>query len=102
MVALFCFLQPASPQLVSGNIGQIRLEIENGSPVEHVDATNMQPRSVAPEQFDHREPYRIGTSRRTGCEDSVRTIVGGRRSQQFEAAGTIENPEHNQVRKAFD
>src|SRR5690242_16936242 len=62
----------------------------------------MQPRSIAPEQFDHGESYRIGTSRRTRCEDSVRTIVGGRRSQQFEAAGTIENPEHNQVRKAFD
>jgi hypothetical protein len=48
-LALFRFLQPASPQLLGGNVGQIRLEIEDGSPVEHVDSADVQPRSLAPD-----------------------------------------------------
>ena len=81
VLTLFRFLKPSSPQLLGGNAGQVRLDIENGSAVEHVDTANMQPRSLAPDQFHDRESDGIGPSRRTGGEDSVRTIVGGRGSQ---------------------
>ena len=32
VLTLFRFLKPSSPQLLGGNIGQIRLDIENGVP----------------------------------------------------------------------
>ena len=102
LVALFRFRQPSAAQLLSGNVGQVRLEIENGSPVEHVDTTNMQPRSLAADQFHDSESDRVGTPRRAGGKHSVGTIVGGRGSQQFEAPGAVEHPNHNQVRKALD
>ena len=54
------------------------------------------------EEFDDGESDGIGTARRAGREDPVGAVVDGRSAEQFVIFGAIEDPENEQVRKAFD
>src|SRR5205814_8762316 len=71
------------------------------------DAANILLEALAAPQLDSWQANRIGTSRRSGRKHAMRTIVGGRRTEQvvptqFEIRGTIELPEDDEVREPLD
>jgi hypothetical protein len=97
--------QPTSAQLVLWDAGQIRLEIEKGRAVEHVNSADVQGAAVTTQKFDDGESDRVGTTRRARREDAMRTIVGRWGAQQLEPVldiQTIKDPKHNQVRESLD
>src|SRR5260221_7425990 len=62
----------------------------------------MQMRAFATEEFDDGEGDWIGTSGGAGGEDAVRAIVNGRRAEQVEPLGAVEEPQNEEMREAFD
>lgn len=62
----------------------------------------MQGVPLAAEELDDGESNRIWTPRGTRSENAVRAIVDGRRAQQLESFGAIEDPYNEQVREALD
>ena len=98
----FGFRHPAAAQALLGDAGQIRLDIEDRSSVEHVDAPDVQGWTVATEEFDDREGDGIGAPGRPRGEDAVRAVVDGRSAEQLESFGAVEDPENEEVREAFD
>ena len=58
--------------------------------------------AFAGDQLDHGESDRIRPERRTCREDAVRTVIAGRRSRETDSFGAVEDPDHIQVREAFD
>jgi hypothetical protein len=93
--------QPAAPQLFPRHARQVGLEIEDGRAVEHIHAPDVQSPSLAPQEFDDREPNRIRAVRGARREDAVRTVVARRRAHQFEGLGAVEFPQHKQVGEAL-
>src|SRR5260370_2806177 len=51
LLARFRFRQPAAPQLLRWNAGEIRFDIENGRSIEHVEASDVQNRTLAAKQL---------------------------------------------------
>jgi len=47
-----CFGQPSATQLLGGDAGHVRLDVENRGSVEHIDATDAELRAFASEQLD--------------------------------------------------
>jgi NTE family protein len=94
--------EPAAAEFCFGDTGKIRLEIEDRSAVEHVDAADVEIGAVATKQFNGGESDRIRAERRAGGEDSVRTVVGGRIGDKVETLGAIKFPDDDEVREAFD
>jgi hypothetical protein len=94
--------QPAAAQLRFGNTRQVGLDVEDGRAVEHVDASDVEPRPVAPQQLDDGEGDRVRPPRRAGGEDAVRSVVDGRHADEAVALGSVEDPEHEEVREALD
>jgi hypothetical protein len=70
--------------------------------VEHINATNMKEPPLAAKKLDDRQADRVRTAWRSRREDTVRSIVKRRHPDQLESLSTIEYPEDEQVRKAFD
>ena len=95
------FGEPATPQFLSWNTRKIWLDFQYGSALEHVEAANAKPSSIAAKQFNDRETNWIGATRGTSGKDPVGAIVDRWIADQFESVGPIENPEHDQVREAF-
>jgi len=58
--------------------------------------------TVPAEEPDDREPDGIRALRRTSREDAMGSIVGWRIRDEFRTGCTIEDPENDQVREAFD
>ena len=81
MLTGFSFSKPAATELLGRDAGHVRLEIEDGSAVEHVDATDVELCSFTAEKFDYGQGDRVGATWGTGRKDSVRAIVGGRRAK---------------------
>lgn len=100
--AVLGFGEPSATELFLRDAGEVWLDVEDGSSVEHVDSPDMQTGTFAADQFDYGEPDRVGTSWGTRGEDSMGTIVGRRLSDQFEFSGAVEGPQNNQVREAFN
>jgi hypothetical protein len=98
----FGFRHPAAAQVLLGDAGQIRLDVEDRRSVEHVNAADVQGLTVATEEFDDGEGDGIGASRGSRREDSVRAVVDGRSAEQLESFGAVEDPEDEEVREAFD
>jgi hypothetical protein len=102
LFAGFGFGEPATTELLGRNAGHVGFNVEDRSAVEHVDAVNMELRTVATEEFDDSKGNRIRTARGPGCEDAVGTIVGRGRTEEFVALGAVESPDDEKMRKAFD
>src|SRR5579864_1730483 len=79
------FGEPAAAQLIFGDAREIRLDVEYGGAVEHVNATHVKIGTVAAKQPHRTECNRIGTKRRSSREHAVRTTVGRRHGEKFEA-----------------
>ena len=77
--------EPAAAKFLGRNAGHVRLDIENWSAIEHIDAMHVQLPGVAAQQFNNSERNGIWASRRTGREDTVRPLVKGRAADQFKA-----------------
>ena len=92
MTARFGFRQPAAPNCVGGDAGEVRLEIKNRSAVEHVEAANVKGSALAAKKLDDGESDGVGAARRAGGEDSVRAIIDGGRAQKFESVRAVEDP----------
>ena len=73
--------------------------VSSSAVIEKADADG---RAFPAEDFDYRQPDGIWAARRAGCEDPVRAVVAGRGARQSEPFGTVEVPDDEQVRKAFD
>ncbi len=96
------FRQPPSSQLLSRNARQQRFDIKNRRPIQHIHPANMKVTALAPKQFDNSQSNRIRTPRRPRRKHSMRSIVRGRRTQQFEPPRPIELPDNDQMRKTLD
>ncbi len=62
----------------------------------------MQLDTVAVKQFNNSQPNRIRTPRRPRRKHSMRPIVGGRCTQQFEPERSIKLPEHDKMREPLN
>lgn len=100
--ASFSFGHPTSAQFVGWNAGQVGLDVENWRAVQHVDAVDMQQATLATEEFDDRQAYWIGPSRRSRGEDAVRAIINWRDANQFESFRAIEYPNDEQMRETLN
>ena len=99
----FSFCKPATAEFFGGNAGKIRFEIEDGSAIQHVYATNVEIGFVSMKNLDRRQADWIRAARRTRREDAMRAaIVCGRMCDEIEIGGAIELPENEQMGKAFD
>ena len=96
------FGHPSTAQLFGGDAGEIRLDVEDRSSVQHVDAADVELRAFAAKEFNDCEADRIRTARGASGEDAVRAIVDGRSAEQFESLGAIEFPEDDEMGEAFD
>src|SRR5580700_1661343 len=94
--------KPSSSQPLSRYAGKQGFDIKNRSPIQHVDPANLQLATLAPQQFDDRQSNRVRTTRRPRCKNSMRPIVGWRRTQQFEPLRPVELPENGQMREALN
>src|SRR5579864_2187479 len=95
--------QPAAAEDVLGDARQVRLDVQDGGSVQHVDAPDPQKPSLAAQELDHGQTDGIGPPRRARREDAMRpAIVGGRRGHQIEAIGPIEFPQHEEMGEPFD
>jgi hypothetical protein len=54
--------EPAATELLRGDTRHVRLDVEDRSSIEHVDAADVQQTTVAAEQFDNRERNGIGAA----------------------------------------
>src|ERR1700733_1474905 len=97
----FCFRQPAAAQFFCGNARHIRLDVKNRRSVKHIDPVNEQRSPFSAQKFHNRQPDRIRAPRRARGEYAMRLIVHRRRAHQIEALGSVENPEHKQMRESF-
>ena len=74
--------QPPTAQFFCRNTGQVGLDIENWSAIEHIDPTNMQVNPFPAKQLNGGKANRIRTSRRPRGKYTMLPVVGGRRRQQ--------------------
>src|SRR5207248_11372576 len=58
--------------------------------------------AFAATQLDDCQANRVRTSRRSGRKHTMRPIIGGRYTEQFEPMGAIELPDDDQMREALD
>ena len=77
----FSFGDPSAAQVLGRDAGQVGFEIEDRSPVKHVEAADPQGIAFATEEFDDGESDRVGTPRRASGEDPVRAIVKRRSAE---------------------
>jgi hypothetical protein len=85
-----------------GDAGEVRLDVEDGGAVQHVNASHVEVGAFAAEEFDGGQGYRVWTKWGTGGEDSVGTIVRGRCAEQVESLGAVELPDDDEMGEAFD
>lgn len=94
--------QPATAQRFGRNAGQVGLDVEDGSPVEHIHAADVHESAITSEELDNSQADGIRAPRRSRGENTVRTIIHRRRAEQFESFGAIKDPKDEQVREAFE
>src|SRR5688500_10121951 len=90
----FRFRQPPATKPIGGYVRQVRLDIEDGRAVQHVDTGDAKAAPIAAEQFDDRQSDRVRALRRTGREHAVRPIVRGWPRGELDAVDAIEHPEN--------
>jgi len=100
--ALFRFCEPPTAEFFRRYVGQIWLDVQDGSPVEHVETSHMKGTARSPQQLDNGEPDGIWAARRSRGEHTMRPSVGRRGSQQIVAISTIENPEDIEMGEPLD
>ena len=99
----FGLRQPSPAKFFRRNARKIRLEVEDRRSVKHIHTANAQARAVATEKFEDGQSYRSRPAWRTGGEDSVLTSVVGRwRGDKVKIHRTVECPDHEKMRKAFN
>src|SRR5882757_5760624 len=98
----FCLRQPTAPKRPFRDIGEIGLNVEDRRAVEHIDAANAQLRPSATEQLDDGKADGIGAARRSRGEDPMLAVVRWWRAEQLKRLRSVELPEHDQMREAFD
>ena len=59
------FCQPTSAQFFFRNIRQVGFDVKDGCAIEHVNASDPQPPSFAPEQLNYGQRNRVRSPRRT-------------------------------------
>src|SRR5438874_9791859 len=96
------FGQPAATKVFGGDAGHIRLDVQDGRAVQHVDAAHVQVRALPAEQADDCKADGVWPARRAGGKNAVRTVVEGRVAGQFKALRAVECPEHKEVRESLD
>src|SRR5262249_3759870 len=96
------FCQPAATKLLLRNTRQIRLDVEDGSSIKHINSSHVKRPPLTSNQLQNRQPNWIGAARRSRCENSVRTRIGWRRSYQLVSLGTIKHPNNKQVRETVN
>lgn len=101
LLSLLCFGQPPPAQLLYRDTRHVGFEVEDRGPIEHVDAADVESWTLAAQQLDDREPDRIRPSWRTRCEDAVGHVIDRRPTDEIESLGPIEDPQHEEVRKAL-
>lgn len=79
------FGEPAATEFFGGDAGHVGLDVEYGSAVEHVDASDAQFGTVAAEEFDDGECDWVGTAGRARSEEAVRSVVGRSWAEEFES-----------------
>src|SRR5664279_2088757 len=95
-------LQPPAPQRLNRDARHVRLDVEDGRLIKHVDAVNVQRGPFAAQQLDNRERDRVRPARGAGGEDSVRYSFSRRSAEKVVAVRTIKYPEYKEVREALD
>ena len=98
----FGFGEPAAAELLGGDAGHVGLDVEEWGAIEHVEAADVEFGSVAAQEFDDGESDGIGAAGRAGGEDPVRAVVGGRGTEELVALGSVEGPDYEEVREAFN
>ena len=88
----FGFRDPSALELLGGHARQVRLDVEDGTPVEHVDAANGEAVVVPLDEAHHGERNRIGAPRGAGGEDTVRTVGGRRFADELVVGRAIGRP----------
>ena len=96
------FRQPAASQLLCGNAGHVRLDVQNRRSVQHIDAAHMECAPFAAKQFHDGEADGIGAARRTGSKDTVRPVVRRPLAEEVETLGAVKRPQNEQVREALN
>ena len=92
-----CVYQPAALDLILWHARKIRLDVEDGRAVEHVDAVHSQLRAVAAEQPHDSQADGIGTLGRARGEHAVRPIVQWRVRDEARTLSAMKDPDHDQV-----
>jgi len=82
-LARFGFRQPAPPQFIQRNAGEVRLDIEDRRAIQHVETSDVQQGAFAAKEFEDGQAERIRPPGRAGSEDSVGTVIAGRSGEQF-------------------
>ena len=67
--------QPPPPQLFGRNPRQIRFDVKNRRPIQHIDAANMQREAFTATQFDGGQRNWVRTQRRPGRKHPMLPIV---------------------------
>ena len=93
---------PSASQLFGGDAGQVWLDVEDRSSIQHVEAANVELDACAAKEFNDGQADRVRAARGAGSEYAVRAIVDGRSAEQFESLGAVELPEDEEVGEAFD
>jgi hypothetical protein len=102
LFACFSFCQPSSAQRLHRDAGQVRLDIENGRSIEHVDASNVQVSVLAAKQLDDGKTNGVRPTGRSSGKHAVRSIVERRCADQIEVTGSIELPDDEQMGETLD
>src|SRR5690349_7927168 len=63
--ACFGLCEPAASEFFLGDRGEVRLDVQNRSAVQHVNATNEKASAFSPDKLNYGEPYRVGPIRRS-------------------------------------
>src|SRR5205085_6981144 len=93
--------QPPAPQLLRRNAREIRLDVEDRCPIQHIDAAYVHVRALASKHFDHSQANRVRTPWGSGRKHPVWPIVRWWPADQFKPLRAVELPNHEHVRKAF-
>ena len=105
----FCFRRSSASatqprrSLSAGTPGQVRLDVQDRSAVQHVHAPHAQAPALAREKLHDGEADRVRPPGRAGREDAVRRLQVQRHPRdELVALGPVEHPQDEQVRKALD
>src|SRR6185503_15883665 len=89
----FCFRQPPAPQLFRRDTRKIRLDVEDRSSFEHINAVNIQPGTFTADQLNYSQADRARPIRRSRREHAVLAIVCWGPAQERVSLHLVEHPD---------